>query len=90
MVIQRCNLVQKFQISKEMGRKKCYFDGDFWHFSMKNGSLKAYFKTFLSVFDKKCVPLQCRAYAVPSKKDARMGGTLHNIKASTMLCQLAF
>ena len=36
-----------------MGRKKCYFDGDFWHFSMKNGSLKAYFKTFLSVFDKK-------------------------------------
>ena len=48
---------------------------------MKNGSLKAYFKTFLSVFDKKCVPLQCRAYAVPSEKDARMGGTLHNVKS---------
>ena len=29
----------------------------------------------------KCVNLQRRAYAVPSEKDARMGGTLHNVKS---------
>ena len=34
----------------------------------------------------KCVNLQRRAYAVPSEKDARMGGTLHNVKASLMHC----
>lgn len=37
----------------------------------------------------KCVNLQRRAYAVPSEKDARRGGTLHNVKASSMLCLLA-
>ena len=37
----------------------------------------------------KCVNLQRRAYAVPSEKDARRGGTLHNVKASLMLCLLA-
>ena len=35
---------------------------------------------FLIVYDEKCVTLQRRAYAVPSKKDVRLGGTLHNVK----------
>ena len=46
-------------------------------------------KSILIVYDKKCVTLQRHAYAVPSKKDARLGGTLHNVKASSMLCLLA-
>ena len=32
-------------------------------------------------YNEKCVTLYRRAYAVPSKKDARMGGTLHNVKS---------
>ena len=40
------------------------------------------------VYDKKCVTLQRCAYAVLSKKNARLGGTLHNVKASSMLCLL--
>ena len=43
-------------------------------------------RCLLLIFLEKCVILQCRAYAVPSEKDARMGGTLHNVKASSMLC----
>ena len=41
---------------------------------------------FWRIFLKKYVTLQRRAYAVPSEMDARMGGTLHNVKASLMLC----
>ena len=43
--------------------------------------LNVYFKQFLLVFGEKCVTLYRRAYAVPSEKDARMGGTLHNVKS---------
>lgn len=32
-------------------------------------------------YNEKCVTLLRRAYAVPSEKDARMGGTLHNVKS---------
>ena len=32
-------------------------------------------------YNEKCVTLHRRAYAVPSEKDARMGGTLHNVKS---------
>lgn len=38
------------------------------------------------IFDENCVTLQHHAYAMPLKQDARMGGTLHNVKASSMLC----
>ena len=55
-------------------------------FRPKMAGLNVYFKHFLLVFGEKCVSLQRRAYAVPSKKDARMGGTQHNVKASSMLC----
>ena len=58
-------------------------------FLIKNNTLSAKFKCFLIVYDEKSVPLQRRAYAVPSEKDARMGVTLHNVKASSMLCLLA-
>ena len=58
-------------------------------FLIKNDTLSTKFRCFLIVYDKKNVTLQCRAYAVPSKKDARLGGTLHNVKASSMLYQLA-
>ena len=53
---------------------------------MENGTLSTKFKDYLIVYDKKYVTLQRHAYAVPSKKDARLGGTLHNVKASSMLC----
>ena len=55
-------------------------------FLIKNDTLSTKFKCFLIVYDEKCVTLQRRAYAVPSKKDVRLGGTLHNVKASLMLC----
>ena len=77
-----------FQIDKEKC-KKCYFEGNFWRILIKNGSLSTSFNYFLIVFDENCVTLHRRAYAVPSEKDARMGGTLHNVKASSMLCLLA-
>ena len=47
------------------------------------------FKIFLLMFNENCVILQRRTYAVLSEKDVRMGGTLHNVKASSMLCSLA-
>ena len=38
-------------------------------------------KSILIQYNEKCVTLHRRAYAVPSEKDARMGGTLHNVKS---------
>ena len=51
-----------------------------------------FFYAFAVVFfliTEKVLTLHRRAYAVPSEKDVRMGGTLHNVKASSMLCLLA-
>ena len=61
--------------------EKCKIRCAFWRFQTENGRLNVYFKHSLLVFGEKCVSLQRRAYAVPSKKDARMGGTLHNVKS---------
>lgn len=44
-------------------------------------SLNTCFSHFVLIFDENCVTLYRRAYAVPSEKDARMGGTLHNVKS---------
>ena len=79
----------KFQISKEIGRKML-FRG--WFLALFNKKMTLWVQNLTSiliVYDKINVTLQRHAYAVPYEKDARMGGTLHNVKASSMLCLLA-
>ena len=57
-------------------------------FSLKNVSLNTYFCHFMLIFDKNCVSLQCHSLLC-SLKGCTVCCTLHNVKASSMLCLLA-
>ena len=81
------NLVLKFQISTEMVRKML-FRGCFFVLFNLNGTLSAYLKRFSLVFDEKCVSLHCHSLLC-HLQGSTVSRTLHNVKASSMFCQLA-
>ena len=57
-------------------------------FVPKNDSWNAYFKRISLIFHEKCVPLQSHSLLC-CLQGSTAGRTLHNVKASSMLCQLA-